>query len=89
MAAPDMDRLASHAIPHVAAKASPGADDVLYGPILTCEGIGLTSRRFGELGSEAPQGTFPNTGPGQSPTHASESSKPVVSAKGVHRHRLA
>jgi hypothetical protein len=34
------------------------------------------------------QATFPHARAGQSPTHASESSKPVVSAKGVHRHRL-
>lgn len=44
-----MDRLASHAIPDVAAEAPPSADDVFHGPILTAVLMAATwsSRRFG------------------------------------------
>jgi hypothetical protein len=47
MAAADMHRLAANEIPHIAAKASSSADDVLHGRILRRELNASTGRNFG------------------------------------------
>jgi hypothetical protein len=53
-----MDRLASHAIPDIAAEAPSIADDVFHGPILRHDRWRLA---LGGPDSKLPQASFPNT----------------------------